>query len=131
MTAETQPVSMLTAPRSIRALQRAVGGALGYNHGEDQAKLLGPHKDVWAEIITTKSGQQSGRVTLIDPARYGFRAFSTIEIRNVQNPSPRFIGTPAVLCEDTMDPTDIVDPQERRRIANTVAVIVMAGCLKR
>lgn len=129
MTTETQHVGIPTIPRSIRALQRAVGSALDYNNGADQAQLLGSNQDVWAEIISTKNGQ-SGRVTLMNPSRYGFPGFSTIEIRNVQNPMPRFIGTPAVSCEDTVEPSDIVNPEERRRIANTVAVIVIAGSLE-
>lgn len=125
---ENQPaLSLLTEPRSIRALQRAVGGMLRPDEGNDIGQMLGQNEDVWAEVITTKHGR-SARVTLLDPARYGFGDFSTIEIRNVQDAAPRFIGTPRTSYEDSLvQQADIVDPGYQAQIANAVAAIVVGA----
>lgn len=126
---ENRP-SLLNGPRNIRALQRAAGSLLNLDAAQDVGRVLGPHKDVWAEVITTKRGR-SARVTLMDPARYGFAKFSAIEIRNVQDAAPRFIATLNTSYENTtMDQADITDREQQLEIAGVIATIVFAGAKK-
>lgn len=96
-------------------------------NGGETGQVLGAHGDIWAEVKDTKKGP-SGRVTLFDPARYGFPGISTIEIRDVQTATPRYIATPDTSCEETlMEPWDITDPTQQARIAMVVAASVETG----
>lgn len=123
---ENRP-SLLNGPRNIRALQRAAGSLLNLDGTQDVGRVLGPHEDVWAEVITTKKGR-SARVTLMDPTRYGFADFSAIEVRNLQDAVPRFIATPNASYENTMmEQVDITDREQQLKIADVIATIVFAG----
>lgn len=123
MTTYAPGTDMLTEYSYISELQRIIGSKLPLDPNEDGAQSFGNPADIWVEVFTSRKGIRRTQATLLRPADFGLPDFATVEIRDLQLATPRFIGKVAASYEDRMEEVDITAPEQRRRIAGIFATI--------